>query len=402
MNALPKQSGTDQGVVRHFHINVPEAKLTDLRKRINATVWPDKDPVELASPGVKLAALQKLASYWATEYDWRKLEKKLNSLPNFLTSIDGLDFHFIHVRSKHEQALPLIVTHGWPGSIVEQLKIIGPLTDPTAFGGSAADAFHVVIPSMAGYGFSGKPSSPGWDTTRMARAWAVLMERLGYSRYVAQGGDWGSFVTEQMGAQAPHGLLGIHMNLQSAVPTEIFYALGSGKPPPGLDSEETRAFEKLASFFANSLSYAQQMASHPHALYGLGDSPVGLAAWILDNDLWSHELRAHLFDGGAGGLTRDDVLDNITLYWLTNSALSAAGLYRENKLPFFAPMGIELPVGVTVFPDEIYQLPLSWAQRAYPGLVHYNKAAKGGHYAAWEQPEILTQEIRAAFRSLRV
>jgi len=401
MNAIPKQTGADQAAIRHFHVNVPEAKLTDLRRRINATAWPDKDPIDAAAPGVKLADMQRLANYWTTDYNWRGIERRLNALPNFITAIDGLDFHFIHVRSKHENALPLIVTHGWPGSIVEQLKLIGPLTDPTAYGGSAADAFHVVIPSMAGYGFSGKPASPGWDTTRMARAWAVLMERLGYSRYVAQGGDWGSFVTEQMAAQAPQGLLGIHLNLQSAVPTEIFYALGSGKPPPGLEPDETRAFERLANFFANSLSYAQQMASHPHALYGLGDSPVGLAAWILDNDLWSPALRTRILNGQDGGLTRDDVLDNITLYWLTNTAISAAGLYRENKLPFFAPMGIELPVAVSVFPDEIYQLPLSWARRAYPKLVHYNKAAEGGHYAAWEQPGILTSEIRTAFRTLR-
>ena len=401
MNAVPKQAGIDQTAIRHFHINVPEAKLTELRKRINATVWPEKEPTDDASPGVKLASMQRLASHWARDYDWRKIEKRLNAVPNFITEIDGLDFHFIHVRSKHENALPLIVTHGWPGSIVEQMKIIEPLTNPTAHGGSAADAFHVVIPSMAGYGFSGKPTSPGWDTTRMARAWAVLMNRLGYTRYVAQGGDWGSFVTEQMGVQAPPGLLGIHINLQSAVPTEIFYALGSGQPPAGLGADEKRAFERLASFFANSLSYAQQMASHPHALYGLGDSPVGLTAWFLDNALWGPDLLAHIFDGQRDGLTRDDVLDNITLYWLTNTAISAAGLYRENKLPFFAPMGIEIPVAVSVFPDEIFQLPQSWAERAYPKLVHYNKVEKGGHFAAWEQPRIFADEIRAGFRALR-
>jgi pimeloyl-ACP methyl ester carboxylesterase len=401
MNAVPKQAGIDPTAIRHFHINVPEAKLTELRKRINATVWPEKESTDDASPGVKLASMQRLASHWAREYDWRKIEKRLNAVPNFITEIDGLDFHFIHVRSKHENALPLIVTHGWPGSIVEQMKIIEPLTNPTAHGGSAADAFHVVIPSMAGYGFSGKPTSPGWDTTRMARAWAVLMNRLGYTRYVAQGGDWGSFVTEQMGVQAPPGLLGIHINLQSAVPTEIFYALGSGQPPAGLGADEKRAFERLASFFANSLSYAQQMAIHPHALYGLGDSPVGLAAWFLDNALWSPELLAHILDGQRDGLTRDDILDNITLYWLTNTAISAAGLYRENKLPFFAPMGIEIPVAVSVFPDEIFQLPQSWAERAYPKLVHYNKVEKGGHFAAWEQPRIFTDEIRAGFRALR-
>jgi pimeloyl-ACP methyl ester carboxylesterase len=402
MNATLDLAAADRTAIRHFHVNVPEARLTDLRKRINATVWPEHETAGDASSGVKLATLQKLAGHWATGYDWRQLEKKLNALPNFITRIDGLDFHFIHVRSKHDDALPLIVTHGWPGSIVEQLKIVDPLVNPTAHGGSAADAFHLVIPSMAGYGFSGKPAGPGWDTTRMARAWAVLMKRLGYTRYVAQGGDWGSFVTEQMAAQAPPGLLGIHLNLQSAVPTGIFYALGSGKPPPGLEPEEQRAFERLAFFFANGLSYAQQMANHPHALYGLGDSPVGLAAWILDNDLWGDELRANILDGRHDGLTPDDLLDNITLYWLTNTAISAAGLYRENKLPFFAPMGIEIPVAVTVFPGEIFQLPHSWARRAYPQLMHYNRAESGGHFAAWEQPRILSGEIRTAFRPLRM
>jgi pimeloyl-ACP methyl ester carboxylesterase len=402
MNAVPKQAIDDQAAIRHFHVNVPEAKLTELRKRINATVWPEKEPIDDASPGLKLATMQKLAGYWATEYDWRKIEKKLKAVPNFVTEIDGLDIHFIHVRSKHENALPLIVTHGWPGSIVELMKIIDPLTNPTAHGGDADDAFHLVIPSMAGYGFSGKPTTPGWDTTRMARAWAVLMKRLGYSRYVAQGGDWGSFVTEQMAVQAPSGLLGIHINLQSAVPPEILYALGSGNPPPGLGADEKHAFERLFHFFTHSLSYAQQMASHPHSLYGLADSPVGLAAWILDNDLWSNDILARAFNGQRDGLTLDDLLDNITLYWLTNTAISAAGLYRENKLAFFAPVGIEIPVAVSVFPDEIYQLPRSWAERAYPKLVHYNKSDKGGHFAAWEQPGIFTDEIRSGFRTLRV
>jgi pimeloyl-ACP methyl ester carboxylesterase len=401
MNAVVKESGSDKIAIRPFQVNFPDADLADMRRRILATRFPEKETVADPSQGMQLAAIQKLARYWSTEYDWRKVETKLNSYPQFITEIDGLDIHFIHVRSKHENALPLIVTHGWPGSIIELMKIIEPLTNPTSHGSTAADAFHVVIPSMAGYGFSGKPTSPGWDTTRMARAWAVLMKRLGYTRYVAQGGDWGSFVTEQMGVQAPPGLLGIHINLQSAVPAEILYALGSGNPPPGLAADEKRAFERLSYFFIHSLSYAQQMATHPHSLYGLADSPVGLAAWILDNDLWNKALLARAFNGQRDGLTRDDLLDNITLYWLTNTAISAAGLYRENKLPFFAPMGIEIPVAVSVFPEEIYQLPRSWAEQAYPKLVHYNVVEKGGHFAAWEQPKLFYEELRAGFRSLR-
>ncbi|HEV7609204.1 MAG TPA: epoxide hydrolase [Steroidobacteraceae bacterium] len=401
MNAVPQPARGAESAIRHFHVNVPEAKLTDLRKRINATVWPEQEPDGDASQGVRLATIQKLADYWATEYNWRKIERKLNSVPNFITEIDGLDIQFIHVRSKHEEALPLIVTHGWPGSIVEQLKIIEPLTNPTAHGGSAADAFHVVIPSRPGCGFSGKPTATGWDCPRIARAWAELMGRLGYTRYVAQGGDWGAFVTEQMGAQAPAGLLGIHTNLACAVPTEIAQAFQSGNAPAGLAADESRAFHQLAVFLANSLSYAQQMATHPVALYGIADSPVGLAAWYLDNDLWTHGLIEHAFDGQPDSLTRDDLLDNITLTWLTNSAISSTRLYRENKLPFFAPMGIEIPVAVSTFAAEIYQVPRSWAERAYPKLVHYNKVAKGGHFAAWEQPKLFCEELRAGFRTLR-
>jgi pimeloyl-ACP methyl ester carboxylesterase len=400
MNAVVKPGG-DTTAIRPFQVNFPEADLVDLRRRIQATKFPDKETVDDASEGVQLAVIQKVARYWATEYDWRKIEKKLNSYPNFITEIDGLDIHFIHVRSKHENALPIIVTHGWPGSIIEQLKIIEPLTNPTAHGGSASDAFHVVIPSMAGYGFSGKPTAKGWDPTRMARAWTELMKRLGYKKFVAQGGDWGAAVTEQMGVQAAPELLGIHTNLPQAVPVEILQALHGGKLPPGLGADEKRACERIAFFFAHGLSYAQQMANHPQTLYGIADSPVGLAAWFLDHDLLSYELIARAFDGQSEGLTRDDVLDNITLTWLTDTAISSARLYRENKLPFFVPMGVKVPVAISAYPDELYQPPRSWMERAYPNLIHYNKLPKGGHFAAWEQPQSFTEELRVGFRSLR-
>jgi pimeloyl-ACP methyl ester carboxylesterase len=401
MNAVAQSADVDTPAIRPFRVNVPDAELAELRRRINATRFPEQEPVVDASQRVQLVTLQKLARYWGTEYDWRRCEAQLNALPQFLTEIDGLDIHFIHVRSKHENALPLIVTHGWPGSVVEQLKIVDPLTNPTAHGGSASDAFHLVIPSRPGNGFSGKPTTSGWDCPRIARAWSVLMKRLGYARYVAQGGDWGALVTEQMGVLAPPELLGIHINLPGAVPPEIANGLQLGNPPPGLAADESRAFARLAAFFAQSLSYAQQMANHPLALCAIGDSPVGLAAWFLDNDLWSYPLIARALDGQSAGLTRDDILDNITLYWLTNTAVSAAGLYRENKLAFFAPKGIAIPVAVSAFPDEIFQLPRSWAERAYPQLVHYNKVEKGGHFAAWEQPKLFTQEVRTGFRSLR-
>ena len=401
MNAVPKQAGSDDTAIRPFHVNFPEAQLVDLRKRINATVWPDKETVSDESEGVQLATMQNLARYWAAEYDWRKIETKLNSYPQFMTEIDGLDIHFVHVRSKHKNALPIIITHGWPDSIIEQLKLVEPLTNPTAFGGTAADAFDVVIPSMAGYGFTERPTSPGWDTPRMARAWAVLMKRLGYTRYVAQGGDWGSFVTEQMALQQPPGLLGIHINLPSAIPAEILSALPSHVPPPGLTPDEKFAFERLDFFFVHGLSYALQMANHPQTLYGIADSPIGLAAWFLEHDLLSYQMIRRSFEGKPEGLTRDDVLDNITLTWLTNTGISGARLYRENKLPFFVPMGITLPVAVSAFPDELFQLPRSWAERAYPNLIHYNKLPKGGHFAAWEQPKYFTEELRASFKTLR-
>jgi pimeloyl-ACP methyl ester carboxylesterase len=389
------------GTIRPFTYHAPQSALDDLRRRVTATQWPEKEPVGDPSQGVQLATIQKLARYWATDYDWRKIEANLNSHPQFITHIDGLDIHFIHVRSKHKDALPLIVTHGWPGSVIEQLKIIDPLTNPTAHGGNASDAFDVVIPSLPGYGFSGKPTTTGWDTPRVARAWTELMKRLGYTRFVAQGGDWGALVTEQMGVLAPPELLGLHTNMPSAVPAEIAKALQTGNPPSGLTADESRAFERLGFFFTHGLSYAQQMANHPQTLYGIADSPVGLAAWFLDHDLRSYELIVRAFDGQREGLTRDDVLDNITLTWLTNTAISSARLYRENKLPFFAPMGVAIPVAVSAFPDELYQAPRSWAERAYPKLIYYNKLEKGGHFAAWEQPELFSAELRAAFKTLR-
>jgi pimeloyl-ACP methyl ester carboxylesterase len=397
---VARQAAQDPSI-RPFSYSAPQGELDELRRRVAATRFPEKEPVADPSQGVQLATIQKLARYWATEYDWRKVEARLNALPQFITEIDGLDIHFIHARSKHENALPLIVTHGWPGSIIEQLKIIDPLIDPTAHGGKAADAFHVVIPSIPGYGFSGKPAATGWDPARIARAWAGLMKRLGYERYVAQGGDWGAIVTEQMGVQAPPGLLGIHTNMPSAVPAEIAKALPSHSPPPGLSADEKYAFERLDFFFTQGLSYAQQMANHPQTLYAIADSPVGLAAWFLDHDLRSYQLIARAFDGQREGLTRDDVLDNITLAWLTNTAISSSRLYRENKLPFFAPMGVAIPIAVSAFPDELYQAPRSWAERAYPKLVHYNKLDKGGHFAAWEQPQLFVPEVREGFRSLR-
>lgn len=387
--------------IRPFTYSASDQELTELRQRIAATRWPERELVDDETQGVQLATMQKLAQYWATDYDWRRCEARLNALPQFITEIDGLDIHFIHVRSRHENALPVIVTHGWPGSIVEQLKIIDPLTNPTPHGGTADDAFDVVIPSMAGYGFSGKPTETGWDAVRMARAWTVLMERLGYTHYVAQGGDWGALITELMGAQAAPGLLGIHTNMPSAVPAEIFAALPSHTPPAGLSADESWAFERLDLFFTHGLAYAQQMGSRPQTLYGIADSPVGLAAWFLDHDISSLQLIARVFDGQPEGLTRDDVLDNITITWLTNTAISGARLYWENKLPFFAPIGVKVPIAISAFPDELYQIPRSWAEQTYPTLIHYNRLPFGGHFAAFEQPALLATEMRAGFRSLR-
>ena len=388
--------------IRPFRIDVPEEALNDLRRRIAATRWPERETVADDSQGVRLATMQELARFWMTDYDWRKCETKLNALPQFVTEIDGLDIHFIHVRSKHENALPLIVTHGWPGSIIEQLKIIDPLTNPTAHGAKASDAFDVVIPSIPGHGFSAKPTSTGWDPLRIARAWIELMKRLGYTRYVAQGGDWGAAITQRLGVEAPPGLIGIHTNMPGTVPDDLWPSVQAGAPAPsGLSAEERRAYEELHDFFADHLAYAIQMNKRPQTLYGIADSPVGLAAWLFDHDPKSYERIARAFAGNPGGLSRDDVLDNATLYWLTNTGISSARLYWENKFGFFNVQGVKIPVGVSVFPDELYEAPRSWAERAYPKLIHYNRLPAGGHFAAWEQPALFSDEMRATFRSLR-
>src|SRR6202163_485933 len=393
----------EQDTIRPFQVNVPEAELTELRRRINATKWPKRETVTDQSQGVQLATIQSLARYSATEYDWRKIEAKLKALPQFITEIDGLDIHFIHVRSKHENALPLIVTHGWPGSIIEQIKIIDPLTHPTAHGGNASDAFHLVIPSIPGYGYSGKPTTTGWDGPHIARAWVVLMKRLGYTQFVAQGGDWGAVITELMGLQAPPELLGIHTNMPGVFPDDINNAAFSGAPAPsGLSADEKLAYERLQFVYQKGIGYGYQMGLRPQTLYGIVDSPVGLAAYFLDHDARSYELIARVFDGQSEGLTRDDVLDNITITWLTNTALSGARLYWEYwGKGYFNAKGVSIPVAVRVFPDELYPAPRSGAERAYPKLIHYNRVDKGGHFAAWEQPEILVGEMRAGFRSLR-
>ncbi|SDX94611.1 epoxide hydrolase family protein [Paenibacillus sp. CF384] len=390
---------TNPQSIRPFHVNVPEAELTELRNRILATRWPEKETVSDQSQGTQLETMQELARYWANEYDWRKIEAKINAVPHFLTEIDGLDIHFIHVRSKHENAMPILIAHGWPGSIIEQMKLIEPLTNPTEHGGNASDAFHVVIPSMPGYGYSGKPTTTGWDPERIARAYAELMTRLGYEKYAAQGGDWGAIVVDAMGVQEPKGLLGIHTNMPKVIPADVDAAIWTGNPlPAGLSDEEIKAVEQVRE---NKFYYAFIMGTRPQTLTGLVDSPVGLAAFMLDHDWKSLALITRSFSGIQEGLSRDDVLDNITLFWFTNSAISAARIYWENKSSFFAVQGVKLPVAVSVFPDELFEAPKSWTEKAYPNLIHYNRLPKGGHFAAWEQPEYMTEEIRTGLRSLR-
>jgi pimeloyl-ACP methyl ester carboxylesterase len=407
MSATTEQP-TGAPAIRPFQVDIPDEALDDLRRRVAATNWPEKETVADQSQGVPLAITQELARYWATDYDWSRCEAKLKALPHFTTEIDGLDIHFIHVRSKHEDALPLVINHGWPGSIIEQLKIIEPLTDPTAHGASASDAFDVVIPSMPGYGFSGKPTETGWGPERMGGAWAALMKRLGYDRYVAQGGDWGAFVVDQMGLQAPGGLLAIHTNYPGSVPADVYEVLVAGGPAPsGLSTEERRAYEQLDTTLNQKVAYAKYMAARPQTLYGIADSPVGLAAWLLDHDDGGGQPAQAVVEAldrtgsDTGELTRDEVLDNITLFWLTNTGVSASRLYWEYKGGFWDAKGVSIPVAVSVFPGEAYQAPRSWVEQAYPNLIHYNQVEKGGHFAAWEQPQLFSEEVRAGFRSLR-
>jgi pimeloyl-ACP methyl ester carboxylesterase len=405
MSATGVATGTE---IRPFTVEVPQVELEDLRRRIAGTRWPERETVDDQSQGVQLATIQELARYWAEEYDFGRVEARLNALPNFMTEIDGLDIHFIHVRSPHENALPVIITHGWPGSIIEMLNVIGPLSDPTAHGGDATDAFDVVVPSIPGYGFSEKPSTTGWDPVHIARAWIELMGRLGYERYVAQGGDWGAQITDTMGAEAPRELLGIHSNMPGTVPPAISKilasrVLGAGDPPPtGLSAEEQRAYDRLAFLYTKGLGYSIEMGHRPQTLYGLADSPVALAAWMLDHDARSLEDIASAFEGKpVGNLTRDEVLDNITMTWVTNTGMSSGRLYAENTLGFFDVKGVKVPAAISVFPNELYQAPRSWAEQAYPKLIYFNEVDRGNHFAAWQEPDIFVNEMRAAFETLR-
>jgi pimeloyl-ACP methyl ester carboxylesterase len=403
MTQVAQQTEGGTTAIRPFpQLNVPEVELVELRGRIKATRWPTRELVVDDSQGIQLATTQALATYWADSYDWRKIETRLNAIPQFITEIDGVDIQFIHVRSKHENALPLVITHGWPGSIIEQMKVIGPLTDPTAHGASASDAFHLVIPSIPGYGYSAEPTALGWDPVRIAKAWIVLMQRLGYNQFVAQGGDWGASVTQQLALLAPTTVLAIHSNMPGTVPDDILTkAIANAPPPAGLAGDELHAYRQLADFYTHHLGYAVEMANRPQTLYALLDSPIGLAAWILDHDKDSYEMIAPAFFGNPGGLSRDDVLDNITMYWLTKTAISSARLYWENKLGFFNVVGVTIPVGVSAFPHEIYQAPQSWSEKAYPKLVYYKKHDVGGHFAAWEQPQLFCEDVRATFKFVR-
>ena len=401
IGAATKQEPTGDDTIRPFEFHATDEQLADLKRRIEATRWPSRELVDDDSQGVQLATMQKLADYWANDYDWRDVEARLNALPMFITNIDGVDIHFIHVKSKEPNALPIVITHGWPGSIIEELKVIGPLTDPTSYGGKSDEAFDVVIPSLPGYGFSAAPTELGWEPVRIARAWTTLMDRLGYRHFVASGGDWGDPVTEQLAVNHSDRVRAIHLNMPSAVPPEIFAAIQGGPTPPNLTAEESHALEQLKFFFAKGLGYANEMSLRPQTLYALEDSPIGLAAWILDHDKESYQLIARIFDGLEEGLTRDDILDNITLYWLTETAVSSARLYWENKLAFFQPQGVTVPVAVSAFPTELYQVPESWAKRAFPEMVYYERHLKGGHFAAWEQPLFWTKDVRNGFRSVR-
>jgi pimeloyl-ACP methyl ester carboxylesterase len=403
MTQIAQETGGGTSAIRPFpQLNVPEAELVELRRRISATRWPTRELVADDSQGIQLATTQALATYWADGYDWRKIEARLNATPQFVTEIDGVDIQFIHVRSKNDNALPLIITHGWPGSLIEQMKVVDPLTNPTAHGANASDAFHLVIPSIPGYGYSAEPTALGWDPVRVAKAWLVLMQRLGYNQFVAQGGDWGASITQQLALLAPTTVLAIHSNMPGTVPDDILAkAIANAPPPAGLSDDELHAYRQLADFYTHHLGYAVEMANRPQTLYSLLDSPIGLAAWILDHDKDSYEMIAPAFFGNPGGLSRDDVLDNITMYWLTKTGISSARLYWENKLGFFNVVGVTIPVGVSAFPHEIYQAPQSWSEKAYPKLVYYKKHDVGGHFAAWEQPQLFCEDVRATFRSVR-